>query len=123
MPRKLKTRSDRRFRRRLGIRKNLTGTASRPRLSVFRSHKHVYAQIIRDDTGSTLTAASSLDPELRESLAAVDGQTAARSVGRLLGERAVAQGIKTVSFDRGGYLYHGRVQALAEGAREAGLVF
>jgi len=121
--RKIKTRHDRRARRRLGIRKKIFGTAERPRLSVFRSHKHVYAQIIRDDTGTTLAAASTLDPELRSQLESTGNKEAARQVGRLLAERAIAQGIKKVSFDRGGFLYHGRVQALAEGAREAGLEF
>lgn len=123
MAKKIKTRQDRRDRRRLGIRKKLSGTAQRPRLSVFRSHKHVYAQIIRDDTGTTVAAASTLDPELRSQLESTGNQEAARQVGRLVAERALARGIKQVSFDRGGYLYHGRVRALAEGAREAGLEF
>lgn len=123
MARKIKTRHDRRGRRRLGIRKKIFGTAQRPRLSVFRSHKHVYAQIIRDDTGATLAAASTMDPQLRSQLESTGNTEAARQVGRLVAERALAQGIKQVSFDRGGFLYHGRVQALAEGAREAGLEF
>ena len=109
-----------RRRRRSRIRKKVRGTAARPRLSVFRSNEHVYAQIIDDDRGHTLAQASSRDLGTKESCKT--RATAAR-VGKLLAERARQVGIEKVAFDRGGYLYHGRVKALAEGAREGGLVF
>lgn len=118
-----KTREEARQRRHRRVRKKVVGTAERPRLAVFRSLKHVYAQIIRDDTGETLVAASTLDPQLRQRLAKTGDAEAAREVGRLIGERALAAGINRIVLDRGGYLYHGRVKALAEGAREAGLEF
>lgn len=118
-----KTREEARRRRRRRIRKRIAGTAERPRISVFRSHKHIYAQIIRDDTGTTLVAASTLDPELRGKLQRTGTVEAAHAVGRLLGKRALAAGITRAVFDRGGNPYHGRVKALAEGAREAGLDF
>jgi len=95
----------------------------RPRLSVFRSNTHIYAQIIDDRQGITLAAASTLDRTLREKLKNGWNQDAAKAVGALVAERAAAAGIKEVVFDRGGRLYHGRVRALAEGAREAGLSF
>ena len=102
------------------IRRKVSGTASRPRLAVYFSNRHVYAQIIDDVNGVTLASASSLDK-------AIEGYggnvTAASAVGKLIAERALAKGIENVVFDRGGYLYHGRVQALAEGAREGGLKF
>ncbi len=117
----------RRLRRKRRVRKKIFGTPERPRLSVFRSCKHIYAQIIDDTTGRTLVAASSLTPEIREKLAELKkegGKTAvAKAVGELLGQRAVSAGIKKVAFDRGGYKYHGRVKALADGARSAGLDF
>lgn len=112
-----------RHRRHLRVRKRVTGSPERPRLSVFRSLKHIYAQIIEDTEGRTLVSASSLDPELRGKLKHGGNIEAARMVGELLARRAVEKGIKAVVFDRGGYLYHGRVRALAEGAREAGLEF
>lgn len=112
-----------RKRRHRRVRKVVTGTAERPRLNVFRSLGHIYAQLIRDDTGHTLMAASSLDPELKSRLKGGGNVAAAKVVGDLLARRALAQGIKRVVFDRGGYLYHGRVAAVAEGAREAGLEF
>lgn len=112
-----------RHRRHLRVRKRVTGSPERPRLSVFRSLKHIYAQIIEDTEGRTLVSASSLDPELRGKLKHGGNVEAARMVGELLARRAVEKGIKAVVFDRGGYLYHGRVRALAEGAREAGLEF
>jgi len=118
-----KNRTEARQRRHRRVRKKVVGTVERPRLAVFRSHKHMYAQIIRDDTGETLVAASTLDPQLRERLAKTGDTAAARGVGRLIGERARAAGIQRIVLDRGGYLYHGRVKALAEGAREAGLEF
>ncbi len=110
----------RRQRVRLQIRRRANG---RPRLSVFRSNKHIYAQVIDDSRGVTLAAASSLDKDLRAQLKTGGDRAAAAAVGRLLAERAKAAGLSKVVFDRGGYLYHGRVQALAEAAREAGLTF
>jgi len=95
----------------------------RPRLSVFRSSKQIYAQIIDDEKGVTLVAASSLEKENRETLKTGADIEAAKVVGKLIAERAVAKGVKAVVFDRGAYMYHGRVKALAEGAREAGLEF
>jgi len=95
----------------------------RPRLSVFRSSKQIYAQIIDDEKGVTLAAASSLEKANRESLKTGANTEAAKTVGKLLAERAVAKGVKAVVFDRGGYMYHGRVKALADGARAAGLDF
>ena len=95
----------------------------RPRLSVFRSGKHIYAQIIDDAAGRTLAAASSLEPDLRGSLRTGADKAAAAAVGKLVAERAVAAGVTAVVFDRGAYLYHGRVKALADAAREGGLAF
>ncbi len=95
----------------------------RPRLSVFRSSKHIYAQVIDDDQGRTLAAASSIDKTLKGKLAKGTDKAAAAEVGKLIAERASAAGVKEVVFDRGGYLYHGRVKALAEAAREGGLSF
>ncbi len=117
----MKSRTDRRSRRRLRVRKKVFGTPDRPRVSVFRSNKHLYAQVIDDINGLTLTAASSVD----ESIGSADetGVEQARRVGQLLAERARQCGVKEVVFDRSGYKYHGRVKALAEGAREKGLQF
>jgi large subunit ribosomal protein L18 len=95
----------------------------RPRLSVFRSSKHIYAQVIDDADGKTVAAASSLDKGLREGLRTGADKAAAAAVGKLVAERAIAAGIKQVVFDRGAYLYHGRVKALADAAREGGLAF
>jgi large subunit ribosomal protein L18 len=112
------------LRRRQRVRAKLRRAANnRPRLSVFRSSKHIYAQIIDDGTGRTLTAASSLDGGLRTSLKHGADITAAGAVGKLLAERAKAAGVEQVVFDRGAYLFHGRVKALADAAREGGLVF
>ena len=97
--------------------------SGRPRLSVFRSSKHIYAQIVDDAQGRTLAAASTLEKTLRESLKTGADVTAAKEIGKLIAERAVAAGIEEIVFDRGGYRYHGRVKALAEAAREAGLKF
>ncbi|MBE7034694.1 MAG: 50S ribosomal protein L18 [Ruminococcaceae bacterium] len=110
-----------RLRRHKRVRKLISGTAERPRLNVFRSLKHIYAQIIDDTKGVTLVSASTLDKELKENYGG--NKEAAHAVGKLVAERALAAGIKTVVFDRGGYIYHGRVQELAEGAREGGLEF
>ncbi|MDI6894015.1 MAG: 50S ribosomal protein L18 [Bacillota bacterium] len=113
----------RRERRHLRVRRDVRGTAGRPRLSVFRSGRHIYAQVIDDTSGRTLAAASSLDPELRKELSHGGNVAAARRVGELVGKRTLEKGISRVAFDRGGYRYHGRVAALAEGARSAGLQF
>ena len=107
---------DRRHRR---VRKKVRGTAERPRLSVFRSNRHITAQVIDDTTGRTLAAASTTEPELRST--ATGNRDAAQRVGRLVGERARSAGVERVVFDRGGFLYHGRVAAVADAAREAGL--
>ncbi|ODA16971.1 50S ribosomal protein L18 [Geobacillus thermoleovorans] len=103
------------------IRKKIFGTAERPRLSVFRSNKHIYAQIIDDTQSSTIVSASTLDKEF--GLDSTNNIEAAKKVGELVAKRALEKGIKKVVFDRGGYLYHGRVKALADAAREAGLEF
>ncbi len=95
----------------------------RPRLSVFRSAKHIYAQVIDDRTGETLAAASTVDTTVKGAITASSDSAAAAAVGKLVGERAKEKGVTTVVFDRGGYLYHGRVKALADAAREAGLEF
>jgi large subunit ribosomal protein L18 len=112
-----------RKRRHVRVRKKISGTAARPRLNVFRSLSHIYAQVIDDVEGRTLVAASTLDPDLREGLGGVRKSEQAKLVGKLVAERARAKGVDKVVFDRGGYLYHGRVRALAEAAREAGLEF
>lgn len=121
------TKRERRIRRHLRVRKKVFGTPDRPRLAVFRSLRHMYAQIIDDTRGHTLVFVSTLDPELRRRLAESGTGTgnvqAAREVGRELARRALAKGITRVVFDRGGFLYHGRVAAVAEGAREGGLQF
>jgi len=112
------------LRRRQRVRANLRRTANgRPRLSVFRSSKHIYAQIIDDSLGRTLAAASSIDGGLRETLGKGTDKAAANAVGKLIAERARAAGIARVVFDRGAYLFHGRVKALADAAREGGLDF
>ena len=113
-----------RLRRKRSIRKKLCGAPERPRLCVFRSAKHIYSQIINDATGQTLVAASTLSVELDADLKTGTGNIkASKKVGALLAQRAKAKGIKQVVFDRNGFLYHGRVKALAEAAREAGLEF
>ena len=111
-----------RARRQRRVRRKIKGTAERPRVSVFRSLRHIYAQVVNDYDGRTLAAASSLDPELRGK---VDGGNAAgaSTVGEALARKAAAAGVAEVVFDRGGYKYHGRVKALAEGARKGGLKF
>jgi large subunit ribosomal protein L18 len=110
-----------RARVRYRIRKKFTGTATRPRLAVFRSLKHIYAQAIDDETGRTLAAASSVDRELRSTLGAGGSAEAAKQVGAKIGERLRQAGIEAVVFDRGGFVYHGRIRALADAVREAGL--
>lgn len=105
------------------IRKKISGTMERPRLDVFRSLKHIYAQVIDDDTGKTLTAASTLSKEFKEQKKKTCNIEAAKIVGELIAEKALEKGIQKVVFDRGGYLLHGRVKALAQGARDKGLEF
>lgn len=115
-----KTKYAARIRRHRRVRKSVTGTPERPRLAVYRSNRHISAQIIDDTVGRTLAAASTYEADLREGAGTIAGATA---VGRLLGERARAAGVERVVFDRGGNLYHGRVAAVAQAAREAGLEF
>jgi len=112
-----------RLKRHLRVRKKIQGTTERPRLNVFRSSKHIYAQLIDDVTGVTIVSASTLDKDLKASIGNGGSVEAATKVGQLVAERAKAKGYAVVVFDRGGYLYHGRIQALADAAREAGLEF
>ncbi|HAL74214.1 MAG TPA: 50S ribosomal protein L18 [Clostridiales bacterium] len=112
-----------RKRKHLRVRKKISGTPERPRLCVFRSNSHIYAQVIDDLAGTTLVSASTLDKEIKEKIEFGGNIEGATEVGKLVAQRALAQGIETVVFDRGGYLYHGRVAALAAAAREAGLNF
>lgn len=121
------TRTDRKASRRkrhLRIRKRVSGSSERPRLAIFRSMNHIYAQIIDDQKGTTLAAASTLDAEIKGKVGGHGGNiAAAKEVGSVIAKRAQEKGIKAVIFDRGGHIYHGRVSALAEAAREAGLEF
>jgi large subunit ribosomal protein L18 len=112
-----------RFRRHRRVRKKVFGTPERPRLCVFKSIKHIYAQIIDDENGLTLVTASTLSSDLRAKISGGNNAEAAKAVGEVIGRKAVEKDITNVVFDRGGYLYHGRVKALAEAAREAGLSF
>lgn len=117
------TRRESKQRRHRRIRGRVKGSPARPRLSVFRSHQHIYAQVIDDTQHQTLVAASSLDPALKTALESGSNCQASVEVGKLIAQRAIDQGISQVVFDRGGNLYHGRVKALADAAREAGLDF
>ena len=112
-----------RLRKHLRVRKKISGTPSRPRLCVFRSNTNIYAQIIDDTTGNTLVSASTLEKDTKSGLPYGGNIDGAKAVGKLVAERAEDKGIKEVVFDRGGYIFHGRVAALAEAAREAGLSF
>jgi large subunit ribosomal protein L18 len=114
------TKEKRRLRIRMRIRKTVNGTSAAPRLSVYRSNKEIYAQLIDDTTGKTIVAASSRDKEIENK---DNKSNTAVAVGKLVAEKALKAGVTKVTFDRGGYLYHGRVKSLAEGAREAGLKF
>ena len=117
----MKSKKEIRIKKRYSIRKKISGTADRPRLAVFRSNKEIYAQLIDDNSSTTITSASSMDKSLK-----LDAKTKvdqAKAVGKLIATNAKEKGIKTVVFDRGGFLYHGRVKALAESARESGLKF
>ena len=117
------SRNDKRLKRHERVRKNLYGTPERPRLCVYRSNKNISAQLIDDVNGTTLVAASSLDKDLKAEVANGGNKEAAKKVGAALAKKAAAKGIEEVCFDRGGFLYHGRVAELAAGAREGGLKF
>jgi large subunit ribosomal protein L18 len=114
------SKNEKRLKRKVRIRKKISGTTQRPRLCVFRSAKHIYAQIIDDTIGKTLVAASTLEKDFSKN---GDKKACANSIGKLVAQRALDQGIKTIVFDRNGYIYHGRVKSLSDGAREAGLEF
>lgn len=120
---KTKTRSDMRVIRHARLRKTLSGTAATPRMAVFHSLSHIYVQFIDDEAGHTLAAASTVEPAVRSGLKGACNTEAARTLGRIAAERALARGITAVVFDRGGHMFHGKVKALAEAAREAGLKF
>lgn len=118
-PEKNKDRRKRHYR----VRNKISGTPQRPRLNVFRSNKHIYAQIIDDINQTTLVAASTKEKEIASQIADITKKEAAKAVGKAVGQKAIEKGIQTVVFDRSGYIYHGRVKELADGAREAGLNF
>ena len=120
---KKESRTKIREKKHLKIRNRFSGTPERPRLSVFRSNSHMYAQIIDDTVGNTLVAASTLDKDVKGQVEFTDNIEAATVLGKVIAQKALDKGIKTVVFDRGGFIYHGKVQALAEAAREAGLEF
>jgi large subunit ribosomal protein L18 len=117
------TRNEARRRRHSRVRRKISGTSDVPRLSVFRSLKHIYAQVIDDDAGFTLASSSTLDADVRAQLDGLTKVEQAELVGKRIAEKALSKGIKQVVFDRGGYVYHGRVKALADASRESGLVF
>lgn len=112
-----------RLKRKKRVRAKIRGTEDRPRLNVFRSHKHIYAQVILDTKGETIISASTLSPELKGTIKYSGNTDAAKKVGELIAKKCIEKGIRKVVFDRNGYLYHGRVRALAEGARAGGLNF
>ncbi len=114
------TKRERRIRIKQRVRKHVSGTADRPRLSVFRSNKEIYAQLVDDQNGATMITASSLDKSFKKDGSKIE---VAKEVGKTLAQKATEKGIESVAFDRNGYLYHGRIKALAEGAREGGLKF
>ena len=118
-----KSRSEVRRKKHMKLRNRFSGTAERPRLAVFRSNNHMYAQIIDDTVGKTLVAASTAEKEVKAELEKTNDAAAAAHVGTVIAKRALEKGIKEVVFDRGGFIYHGKVQALADAAREAGLEF
>lgn len=117
------SRSAVRKKKHLRVRAHLAGTAERPRLAVFRSNNHMYAQIIDDQAGKTLVSASTLDKDVKEGLSHTNDVAAAEAVGTAIGKKALEKGIKEVVFDRGGFIYQGKIQALADAARKAGLEF
>ena len=118
-----KSRQEVRVKKHKRLRNRFSGTAQRPRLAVFRSNNHMYAQIIDDTVGNTLVAASTLEKEVKAELEKTNNVDAAAYLGTVIAKRALEKGITTVVYDRGGYIYHGKVAALAEAAREAGLIF
>ncbi len=118
-----KSRAEVRIKKHNRMRNRFSGTAERPRLSVFRSNNHMYAQIIDDTVGNTLVSASTLEKDVRDKVEKTDNVEAAAYLGTVIAERALEKGIKNVVFDRGGYIYQGKVAALADAAREAGLIF
>ena len=118
-----KTQQEKRERRKHSIRKKVNGTAERPRLTVFRSSKHIYAQVVDDDAHQTIATASTLDEQILPQLAGLKKSDKAKKIGAAIAERLKAKGIDKVVFDRNGYIYHGRIMALADAAREAGLKF
>lgn len=120
---KVNVRFEARKKRQARVRKKVLGTTERPRLCVFRSVAHIYAQVINDENGATLAAVSTLSPALRETLAGLKKSEAAKAVGKAIAEAAKSKGCDKVVFDRNGFLYHGRIKALSEGAREGGLDF
>ncbi len=120
---KKESRQKAREKKHMRIRKRFSGTPDRPRLAVFRSNKHIYAQLIDDEAGNTIAAASTLDKDLKGDLKNTDDVEAATAVGKAIAQKALDKGIKAVVFDRGGFIYQGKVAALAEAAREAGLEF
>ncbi|MCI9078850.1 MAG: 50S ribosomal protein L18 [Lachnospiraceae bacterium] len=120
---KKQSRSEVRAKKHLKVRKRISGTPERPRMAVFRSNNHMYVQVIDDVAGNTLVSASTLQGEVKEGLEKTNNIDAAAKLGSVIAKRAIDKGIKTVVFDRGGYIYHGKVKALAEAAREAGLEF
>lgn len=111
------------LKRKRRVRRKIIGTSERPRLNVYRSNKHIYAQIIEDATGKTLIATSTISKELKTKFKKIKKAEAAKKVGEFVAKQAIAKGIDKVVFDRGGFLYHGRIKAVADGAREAGLKF
>ena len=117
------SRSEVRIKKHMRVRNHLAGTADRPRLAVFRSNNHMYAQIIDDSVGNTIVAASTVEKSIKEALEQTDNVDAAAYVGKVVAERALEKGIKTVVYDRGGFIYAGNIKALAEAARDAGLEF
>lgn len=120
---KKQSRVEVRVKKHMKVRNRLSGTAERPRLAVFRSNNHMYAQIIDDTVGNTIAAASTLDKDVKDAVEKTNNVAAAAQVGTVIAKRALEKGITTVVFDRGGYIYQGKVQALADAAREAGLTF
>ena len=120
---KKQSRSEVRVKKHMKVRNRLSGTAERPRLAVFRSNNHMYAQVIDDTVGNTLVSASTLQKDVKAELENTDDVKAAAYLGTVIGKKAVEAGIESVVFDRGGYIYHGKVKALADAAREAGLKF
>ncbi|MBR0147684.1 MAG: 50S ribosomal protein L18 [Lachnospiraceae bacterium] len=118
-----KSRTEVRRKKHMKVRNRLSGTATKPRLCVFRSNMHIYAQIIDDEAGNTLVAASTVEKSVSSELEKTNDVKAAEYLGSVIGKRAVEKGISTVVFDRGGYIYHGKIKALADAAREAGLQF